>query len=58
VAPFLAEGRRVDAYTVNRIDAENVARVRRLLAMGVQQITTDDPAGLHAALSAPVAAKP
>jgi glycerophosphoryl diester phosphodiesterase len=50
VAAFQAKGRRVDAYTIGRADAEGVALARRLLALRVDQITTDDPEGLGAAL--------
>jgi glycerophosphoryl diester phosphodiesterase len=50
VAAFHAAGRRVDAYTVRRADAEGVAAAHRLLALRVDQITTDDPEGLGAAL--------
>lgn len=50
VGPFQAAGRRVDAYTIARADAEGVALARRLLALGVDQVTTDDPEGLAAAL--------
>ena len=50
VAAFHAAGRRVDAYTIQRADAAGLAAARRLLALRVDQITTDDPEGLHAAL--------
>ena len=50
VAAFHAAGRRVDAYTLPRADAAGLAAARRLLALSVDQITTDDPEGLHAAL--------
>lgn len=50
VAAFHAADRRVDAYTIRRADAEGVAAARRLLALRVDQITTDDPEGLAAAL--------
>jgi glycerophosphoryl diester phosphodiesterase len=50
VAAFQAKGRRVDAYTIRRADAEGVALGRRLLALRVDQITTDDPEGLGALL--------
>ena len=50
IAGFQAAGRRVDAYTLQRADAEGVAVARRLLALRVDQITTDDPEGLAAAL--------
>jgi glycerophosphoryl diester phosphodiesterase len=51
VAAFHATGRRVDAYTIRRADAPGLAAARRLLALRVDQITTDDPEGLHAALA-------
>ena len=50
VAAFHAAGRRVDAYTIQRADAAGLAAARRLLALEVDQITTDDPEGLAAAL--------
>lgn len=48
VAAFHAEGRQIDAYTVQRADEESRARVARLLELQVDQITTDDPEGLMA----------
>lgn len=51
IAAFQARGRRIDAYTIPRADAEGVAAAERLLAMRVDQITTDDPEGLGAALA-------
>ena len=51
VAAFHAAGRRVDAYTLPRADAAGLAAARRLLALRVDQITTDDPEGLDAALA-------
>lgn len=51
IAAFHAEGRRVDAYTLQRADAAGVATARQLLALGVDQITTDDPEGLALALA-------
>jgi glycerophosphoryl diester phosphodiesterase len=50
VAAFHAAGRRVDAYTLARADAAGLAAARRLLALGVDQITTDDAEAFHAAL--------
>jgi glycerophosphoryl diester phosphodiesterase len=47
-----AQGKCVDAWTVQRVTAESVARCERLIALGVDQITTDDPEELAAALSA------
>ncbi len=47
-----AAGKRVDAWTIQHVDPRSVARCERLMALGVDQITTDDPEGLAAALSA------
>lgn len=46
-----AAGRRVDAYTLQRVTDESLTLARRLIALGADQITTDDPEGLCAALS-------
>jgi glycerophosphoryl diester phosphodiesterase len=51
VAAFHGAGRRVDAYTIQRADEAGIAAARRLLALRVDQITTDDPEGLGAALA-------
>lgn len=48
VGAFHAEGRRIDAYTINRANAESQPKVARLLELKVDQITTDDPEGLLA----------
>lgn len=48
IAAFHAAGRRIDAYTINRADAASAPLVERLLALKVDQITTDDPEGLAA----------
>ena len=48
IAAFHAEGRRIDAYTINRADEESRPKVARLLELKVDQITTDDPEGLVA----------
>lgn len=50
VAAFHAAGRRIDAYTINAVTPQTLAKVQRLLALRVDQITTDDPEGLAAAL--------
>ena len=50
VAAFHAAGKRVDAWTIQTIDAAGLAAVERLLSLKVDQITTDDPEGLVAAL--------
>jgi len=51
IAAFHAADRRVDAYTIQRADTEGIAAARRLLALKTDQITTDDPEGLAAALA-------
>nr|WP_295885533.1 glycerophosphodiester phosphodiesterase family protein [uncultured Devosia sp.] len=48
IAAFHAEGRRIDAYTIQRADGVSKPQVERLLALKVDQITTDDPEGLLA----------
>lgn len=52
VAPIHAAGRRVDAWTIRTVNPTTLAQVERLLELKVDQITTDDPEGLLAALSA------
>jgi len=52
IAAFHAAGKRVDAWTFSRIDADALVQVERLLALKVDQITTDDPEGLAMALQA------
>tara|TARA_R110002124_G_scaffold10096_16_gene50974 strand:- start:794 stop:1648 length:855 start_codon:yes stop_codon:yes gene_type:complete len=54
VGAFHAEQRRVDAYTIQRADAQSLPAVRRLLALKVDQITTDDPEGLLTLLARPL----
>lgn len=51
VAPVHAAGRRVDAWTIRRIDQAGLAAIERLVALKVDQITTDDPEGLATALA-------
>lgn len=51
VAAFHARSRRIDAYTLKDTKPETLAAAERLLALKVDQITTDDPEGLAAALS-------
>lgn len=46
-----AQGRRVDAYTIQRVTPESLALAERLLALKADQITTDDPEGLCAAMT-------
>ncbi|MCS6758675.1 MAG: hypothetical protein MO852_06295 [Candidatus Devosia euplotis] len=45
-------GRRVDAWTIREITPTTLAQAERLLALKVDQITTDDPEGLTMALRA------
>lgn len=52
IGAFHAHGRRIDAYTVRRADDDGMAVIGRLLELKVDQITTDDPEGVAAALSA------
>lgn len=47
-AAFHAAERRIDAYTINKADGVALPKVRRLLELKVDQITTDDPEGLLA----------
>jgi glycerophosphoryl diester phosphodiesterase len=51
VGAFHAAGKRIDAWTIKASDPASVAIVERLLACRVDQITTDDPEGLAAALA-------
>jgi glycerophosphoryl diester phosphodiesterase len=48
VGAFHAHGLKVDAYTIRAATHEILPKVMRLLALGVDQITTDDPVGLEA----------
>jgi glycerophosphoryl diester phosphodiesterase len=48
-----AGNRRVDCWTIKASDPASVATVERLLALKVDQITTDDPEGLSVALGVP-----
>jgi glycerophosphoryl diester phosphodiesterase len=48
VAAFHRHGRRIDAWTVKAANADTVPVVERLLALKVDQITTDDPEGMAA----------
>ncbi|WFE77078.1 glycerophosphodiester phosphodiesterase family protein [Roseinatronobacter sp. S2] len=50
IAAFHDQGRTVDAYTLKSIDAGALTVARRLIALRVDQITTDDPEGLATAL--------
>ena len=51
IAPIHAAGRRVDAWTINRITPQSITEIERLLRLKVDQITTDDPEGLTEAFS-------
>ncbi len=51
VAAFHDANRRIDAYTIRRADPQGIASARRLLALGVDQITTDDPQAMAAGLA-------
>ena len=44
-------GRRVDAYTIRRVTPESLRLAARLVALKADQITTDDPEGLAAAMT-------
>ena len=47
-----AAGKRVDAWTIREITPTTLTQIDRLLALKVDQITTDDPEGLSMALRA------
>jgi glycerophosphoryl diester phosphodiesterase len=51
IAAFQAAGHRVDAWTIRSVTPTTVSQVERLLALNVDQITTDDPEGLTMALN-------
>ncbi len=51
VAPVHAAGKLVDAWTIREATPATLAQVGRLLDLKVDQITTDDPEGLYAALA-------
>lgn len=51
VGAFHAEGRRIDAYTIKVADGVSRPQVERLLALKVDQITTDDAEGLKSLMS-------
>lgn len=44
-------GRKVDAWTISAVNSTTISQVDRLLQLKVDQITTDDPEGLAAALN-------
>lgn len=41
----------MDAWTIREVTPSSLSQVNRLLALKVDQITTDDPEGLLAALA-------
>lgn len=51
IGAIQAAGKRVDAWTIEEVNDATLAMARRLLALKADQITTDDPVGLEAALS-------
>lgn len=51
IAAIHADNRQVDAWTIREVTPASIAQVERLLALKVDQITTDDPEGLYAALT-------
>jgi glycerophosphoryl diester phosphodiesterase len=53
VNAFHRHGKRIDAWTINTVDDASLKVVERLLELRVDQITTDDPEGLAAALGVP-----
>lgn len=50
VAAFHRHGKRIDAWTIRTVDETTIPQVQRLLDLKVDQITTDDPQRLKAAL--------
>ena len=50
IGAFHDRGKRIDAYTLKSADAADVVIAEQLLEMRADQITTDDPVGLEAAL--------
>lgn len=50
VGAFHEAGKTIDAYTIKVANAESEAIAERLLALKVDQITTDDPVGLEGLL--------
>jgi glycerophosphoryl diester phosphodiesterase len=51
IGAFHAAGKLVDAWTIRRIDEPSVKLVARLMELGADQISTDDPEGLAAAFA-------
>ena len=52
VAPIHQAGRMVDAWTIPTADPSFIPLIERLIALKVDQITTDDPEALHQAFTA------
>lgn len=52
VAPFRAAGREVDVYTYRDAGPDALDGIRRAVALGADQVTTDDPAAVAVALTA------
>lgn len=52
IGAIQAAGKRVDAWTIREITPTTLIQIERLLALKVDQITTDDPEGLSMALRA------
>jgi glycerophosphoryl diester phosphodiesterase len=50
IGAFHEPGKHIDAYTLTSADAANIEIAEKLLALKVDQITTDDPVGLEAVL--------
>jgi glycerophosphoryl diester phosphodiesterase len=51
VEAFHKYGKRIDAWTINAVTESSLKVVERLLSLKVDQITTDDPEGIAAALT-------
>lgn len=51
IATVHADNRRVDVWTLNKVDAPTIAKAQRLIALRADQITTDDPEGLYTVLT-------
>lgn len=50
VAAFHTANKRIDAYTIRTADPDGLSTIEALLALKVDQITTDDPEGVFAKL--------
>lgn len=51
IGAFHSEGKTIDAYTIGRATPETLPILHRLIQLGVDQITTDDPEGVAAAFA-------